>query len=145
MADVAGNFEAVDERSDHDNFRTGIYERDYDGLLIARCNQNGNYPHHAQAILNGLNGKRVSMDEITRLTADLDAKDKQIAELQATLLLTPMAERVAELPDFMAALSEWGCVDPNEQADAITKFLNSSAGLREYLEDQSKAGGRDGN
>lgn len=85
MSDIAkaGNFEAVDERSDHDNFRTGIYEREYDGLLIARCNQNGNYPHHVQAILNGLNGKRVSMDEITRLTKALDAAHTQIAELEA--------------------------------------------------------------
>lgn len=78
-------------------------------------------------------------------TRTLDAAHKRIAELEAALIMSPMAERVADLPDFMVALSEWGCEEPSEQASAITAFLNSSVGLREYLEDQSKAGGRDGN
>lgn len=43
-------------------------------------------------------------------------------------------ERLAELPDFMVALSEWGCEDPNEQAAAITDFLNSLVGMRDYLD-----------
>lgn len=80
--------------------------------------------------------------QITTLLDELDRL--KVAEMERKLLLTPMAERIAELPDFMAALSEWGCEDPNEQADSITAFLNSTVGLREYLEDQSKAGGRDG-
>lgn len=86
-----------------------------------------------------------SPDRITALLDALDAAKKRIAVLEAALIMNPMAERIADLPDFMAALSEWGCEDPNEQADEITKFLNSTAGLRQYLEDQSKAGGRDGN
>lgn len=94
-----------------------------------------------QSKLGPINVARAAMRDAA---AALDAKDKRIAELERTLLLTPMADRVADLPDFMVALSEWGCVDPNEQADAITKFLNSTVGLREYLEDQSNAGGRDG-
>ncbi|GAA4108499.1 hypothetical protein ACFFTN_01120 [Aminobacter aganoensis] len=85
-------------------------------------------------------------DTVMTEAADaLDAKDKRIAELEAALLMHPMAERIADLPDFMVALSDWGCVDPGEQADTITKFLNSTVGLREYLEDQTQAGGRDGN
>lgn len=44
---------AVDEQG-NDNFATSIYENDYDGLLIARCNQNGNYPWQAAAIIRGL-------------------------------------------------------------------------------------------
>ena len=82
---------------------------------------------------------------IERDTLALDAAHKRIAELEAALIMNPMVARIADLPDFMAALSEWGCEDPNEQADEIAKFLNSTVGLREYLEDQSKAGGRDGN
>ncbi|NTG07183.1 hypothetical protein [Rhizobium rhizogenes] len=68
-----GNFEAVEEFTENDNFSTSIYEQDYDGLLIARCNQNGRYPEHARAVLEGLNGKKLALDEITRLHAEVAA------------------------------------------------------------------------
>lgn len=67
-----GNFEAIPEEGSG-NFATSIYEDDYDGLLIARCNQNGRYPEHARAILEGLNGKRHGLDQITTLTAERDS------------------------------------------------------------------------
>jgi len=65
-------FEAVAEQG-NDNFATSIYEADYKGLLIARCNQNGAYPHHVTAILNGLNGKQVSAELIAKQAAEIEA------------------------------------------------------------------------
>lgn len=44
---------AVDEVGS-DNFATSIYEDAYDGLLVARCNQNGQHPWQAVAIIRGL-------------------------------------------------------------------------------------------
>lgn len=44
---------AVDEVG-NDNFRTSIYENDHKGLLIARCNQNGEYPWQGRAIIRML-------------------------------------------------------------------------------------------
>lgn len=44
---------AVDEIG-NDNFATSIYESGHKGLLIARCNQNGQYPWQALAIIRGL-------------------------------------------------------------------------------------------
>ena len=44
---------AVDEIG-NDNFATSIYEAGYDGLLVARCNQNGQYPWQGPAIIRGL-------------------------------------------------------------------------------------------
>lgn len=38
----------------HDNFATSIYENDYKGLLVARCNQNGQYPEQAALIIRAL-------------------------------------------------------------------------------------------
>ena len=48
-----GKWIAVDERG-NDNFATSIYENDYKGLLVARCNQNGQYPWQAASIIRGL-------------------------------------------------------------------------------------------
>ena len=50
---------AVDERG-NDNFATSIYEAGDKGLLVARCNQNGQYPWQGSAIIRGLeaNGQR---------------------------------------------------------------------------------------
>mgnify|MGYP003579290046 CR=1 FL=1 len=42
---------AAEERTEGDNFHTSIYENDYKGFLIARCNQNGRYPEHVALIL----------------------------------------------------------------------------------------------
>lgn len=74
-----GNFIAVtSDEPQLANFHTAIYEDDYDGLLIGLCNQNGNHPHQAQLLLNGLAGKRQSAETITALTA-------RVAELEAAL------------------------------------------------------------
>lgn len=35
----------------NDNFATSIYENDWKGLLVARCNQNGQYPEQAATII----------------------------------------------------------------------------------------------
>ena len=48
---------AVDEVG-NDNFATSIYEDDFKGLLICRCNQNGQYPWQASAIIFGLEQNR---------------------------------------------------------------------------------------
>jgi hypothetical protein len=66
---TVGNFTAVYERTGNDNFHTSIYEADYDGLLIARCNQNGRYFHQIEPLLNGLDGKRQSADLLTALAS----------------------------------------------------------------------------
>lgn len=57
---ASGNFVAVAELG-NDNFHTSIYEADYSGLLIARCNQNGAYPWQAAALLAGLNKKNTDV------------------------------------------------------------------------------------
>lgn len=44
---------AVDEVG-NDNFATSIYESENKGLLVARCNQNGQYPWQGPAIIRGL-------------------------------------------------------------------------------------------
>lgn len=49
----APKWTAVDEVG-NDNFATSIYENDYKGLLVARCNQNGQYPEQAAAIIRAL-------------------------------------------------------------------------------------------
>lgn len=47
-------YRAVSEKG-NDNFSTSIYEEDeWNGLLVARCNQNGRHSWHTQAILHGL-------------------------------------------------------------------------------------------
>jgi hypothetical protein len=57
---------AVDEVG-NDNFATSIYENDYHGLLIARCNQNGQYPWQAAAIICGLEQNKLGdFDGIAR-------------------------------------------------------------------------------
>jgi hypothetical protein len=70
----------------------------------------------------------VKADELSRLREERD-------KYKTALTLTPMAERLAELPDFMVALSEWGCTEPSEQAASISDFLNSLVGLKQYLEE----------
>ncbi len=76
-----GNFEAIPEKGD-DNFATSIYEQEYDGLLIARCNQNGRYPEQARAMLDGLNGKKLALDEITALRSRAEKAEAERDELQ---------------------------------------------------------------
>ena len=44
----------VYERTDNDNFHTSIYEHGDKGLLVARCNQNGQYPEQARMMIRGL-------------------------------------------------------------------------------------------
>ena len=44
---------AIDEVG-NDNFATSIYENDWKGLLVARCNQNGQYPEQAALIIRAL-------------------------------------------------------------------------------------------
>lgn len=46
---------AVTEHSSHDNFHTSIYEEGWKGLLVARCNQNGEHPGQAEALLQAHN------------------------------------------------------------------------------------------
>lgn len=61
-----GNFIAVTtDEPQINNWHTAIYEDDYDGLLIAMCNQNGRYPWQVRAILAGLNAKREAADALT--------------------------------------------------------------------------------
>jgi hypothetical protein len=50
-------WEAVDEKG-NDNFATSIYEEGHKGLLVARCNQNGQYPWQAASIIRGLKANK---------------------------------------------------------------------------------------
>lgn len=77
-----GNFEAVHELTENDNFHTSIYENDYDGLLIARCNQNGAHPHQVTAILNGLNGKHASAELIAQYASRISQQDAELERLR---------------------------------------------------------------
>jgi len=56
---MASRWIAVDEVG-NDNLATSIYEDDFKGLLVCRCNQNGQYPWQAPAIILGLEQSRAS-------------------------------------------------------------------------------------
>ncbi|NTG01831.1 hypothetical protein G6L30_17070 [Agrobacterium rhizogenes] len=92
-----GNFEAIPEEGSG-NFATSIYEDEYDGLLIARCNQNGRYPEHARAILEGLNGKKHGLDQITALTAERDSLKALCDEMAKALEPFAKAGQVIDGP-----------------------------------------------
>lgn len=84
-------------------------------------------------------------DETNRMMVKhADIRRAELERLKKALILAPMAARVTELPHFMAAMAEWGCTDPNEQAASITDFLNSLVGLREYLDSSAALGIQDG-
>lgn len=53
MAENTPKWIAVNEIG-NDNFATSIYENEYKGLLVARCNQNGQYPEQAALIIRAL-------------------------------------------------------------------------------------------
>ena len=75
-----GNFEAYTLPDPQmANFHTAIYEGDYDGLLIALCNQNGAHPWQINAILAGLNGKNEAADLLATERAARE-KAEQMAE-----------------------------------------------------------------
>lgn len=64
-----GNFVAVTtDEPQTGNWHTAIYEDDYDGLLIAVCNQNGRYPWQVRAILAGLNAVNEAKDALSAST-----------------------------------------------------------------------------
>ena len=50
---------AVDEKG-NDNFATSIYEVGDKGLLVARCNQNGQYPWQGPAIVRALGLNKIT-------------------------------------------------------------------------------------
>jgi len=102
---ILGNFEAVHELTENDNFHTSIYESDYKGLLIARCNQNGKYPHQAMAILNGLNGKQASAELVAQYASRISQQDAELERVkreveEAREALKPFAERAARFDDI---------------------------------------------
>jgi len=61
-ADSEQRWYAVDEVG-NDNFATSIYEAGDKGLLVARCNQNGQYPWQAPSIIRGLAANKTVRNE----------------------------------------------------------------------------------
>ena len=61
-ADSEQRWYAVDEVG-NDNFATSIYEAGDKGLLVARCNQNGQYPWQAPSIIRGLAANKTARNE----------------------------------------------------------------------------------
>lgn len=68
-------WEAIDEEGS-DNFATSIYEEGYKGLLVARCNQNGNYPWQAAAILRGLEANRTALVASPPPSGEVEARKR---------------------------------------------------------------------
>ncbi len=70
---------AVDEVG-NDNFATSIYETGDKGLLVARCNQNGQYPWQAPSIIRGLAAnKTVRTEPQTASTGAFDFASSALA------------------------------------------------------------------
>lgn len=105
------------------------------GLLLQDAANKGEEP---DVLMLELAQERVRAD---RAEEAFSICKQELDKARKALILMPMAERVAELPEFMTALSEWGCEDPNEQAKSITEFLNSLVGLREYLSSSKQKDG----
>lgn len=100
---VRGNFVAItSDQPQLANFHTEIYEDDYKGLLIALCNQNGNYPWQAKAILEGLNGGR----ERTQFVADLVARAES-----AEAKLSALQEEVGRLREALEPFADYASQD----------------------------------
>ncbi len=130
---ILGNFEAVHELTENDNFHTSIYEHDYDGLLIARCNQNGAHPHQVLAILNGLNGKQASAELIAQYASRLSQQDaelermrREIAEARKVAFIeaAEIAETLGVYPELnvFAGGPEW-----YKHGKAIAKVIRAKA------------------
>ena len=85
-----GNFEAFHELSDRDNFHSSIYESGYDGLLVARCNQNGAHPHQVLAILNGLNSKPASAELVAQYASRISQQDAELERLRREVEWRPI-------------------------------------------------------
>lgn len=75
---VTSPWYAVDEVG-NDNFATSIYEQGHKGLLVARCNQNGQYPWQAQAIIRGLERNK-SRDAALATAASQQAEVERLRE-----------------------------------------------------------------
>ena len=71
-------WEAHPETTDRDNFATSIYSPGYDGVLVARCNQNGQHPEHVAMILKATEAKADG-------AALIEQGLSRIAELEALL------------------------------------------------------------
>lgn len=91
---------AVSERTEGDNFHTSIYEEGYDGLLVARCNQNGQHPWQAPAIINALTANKAvplsdAAAEITRLEAANEELIRGMTEMaeRFTAVMAPYLPR----------------------------------------------------
>jgi hypothetical protein len=85
------SWDAIDEVG-NDNFATSIYEAGAEGLLVARCNQNGQYPWQGPAIIRGLEqNKSIAAARIEALEATLreiewhDPKSPAAAAVRAVL------------------------------------------------------------
>lgn len=106
---ILGNFEAVHELTENDNFHTSIYESDYDGLLIARCNQNGRHPHQITAILNGLNAKQASAELVAQYADRISQQDAELERLREALKPFALAATIFEQEYGDRMKSDTGC------------------------------------
>lgn len=142
------------EEIGNDNFATSIYENDYDGLLVARCNQNGNHPWQVAAILRGLERNR---QPETVASEDEDKAAKKIlgnwvAEQHKMLRL--MGRSKDDFPELIwriaAALTERGRVERERAAkiadeaaellaDSDIKFVSASVVASDLAKDIAAA------
>lgn len=76
-------WKAVPETTDGDNFATSIYVDDYKGLLVARCDQNGERPWLSELIVNAPRLRA----ENDQLKQELDAALRREAALREALQL----------------------------------------------------------
>ncbi|MBI1682329.1 hypothetical protein [Caulobacter hibisci] len=62
------------------------------------------------------------------------------ADIETVQTVNP--DRWEELGDFVTALFEWGCEDPNDIADEVKRFLVSDDGLWRYRDLEQQPIGR---
>lgn len=108
-------WEAVDERTDNDNFWTSIYQKDHKGLLVCRCNQNGCYPEQDAQIIAAHNTRPADTSQTSAL-----------AQKAISLALDVINH-------FKPAKNDNFCVAVTEELEAYAKSLLSSVPCEERM------------
>jgi len=76
------HWEAHPETTENDNFATSIYSPGYEGVLVARCNQNGRYPEHVAMILNATEAKSAGAEIIAKQLAEIERLQARVKVLE---------------------------------------------------------------
>ena len=87
MPFTMGPWEVIGEKTGNDNFHDSIYAGGFKGLLIARCNQNGEYPDDSN-LISAAPDLLEALEEIMKHPTGymepymIDGRDRAIAALK---------------------------------------------------------------